>query len=370
MRVLLVEEGWHATMKIARGLRGAGMTVTAITANGTSARCRHEGVDWLSGPTVESANFVAVLDELVTARAIDAVLPLTEPTMCRLWDAKVAWADRLFPRTVPWQQALVRDKHALVDHLAAHGVAVPRSMRVGVSPPFDPAAAIARLGLPLVVKGATGSGGRRVAIASTAVELAQTLERAAAIDDRWIVQEHLVGPTYLVGGVFDRGRPLRVYGAEKVEQHPPRIGGAIQLRSLADVELVDAGLRAIEQLGWTGFASADLMRRADGQFVVLEINPRLWGSFAGAESAGVELFAPFAQLVLGGTPEPDLLYRSGSTCMIFPRYLNAAAHRNARGVLQALRDLRSEQGHDWRDPRFVVHIFHRLYWMKQHAVRL
>jgi len=355
-------------MTLARGLHDAGMEVTVITANGTAARCRHGGVDWRSGPTIESARFVTNLDELVASRAIDAVLPLTEATMCRLWDAPVTWRDRIFPRTEPWQRALVRDKHALIDHLAACGVATPRHLPVDHS--FDPSAAIAALGLPLVVKGATGSGGRRVCIAATAAEVIAALERAATLDDRWIVQEHVAGPTYLVGGLFARGRPLRLYAAEKLEQYPPRIGGAIRLRSVDDPALVEAGLRAIARLGWTGFASADLMRRADGAYVVLEINPRLWGSVAGATTAGVELFAPFAELVAGGAPAPDLGYAAGSTCMIFPRYLNAAEHRNVTGIVQAWRDLRGDQGRDWRDPRFVLHILHRLYWMKQHAVRL
>ena len=365
--MLLVEEGWHATMAIARGLRDAGMTVTVVTANGSSARCDHDGVEWRSGSPSESERFIEELDALVVTRGIDVVLPLTETTMCRLWDAELSWHERIFPHTERWQQALVRDKHALTEHLATHGVAVPKYIRVDRQ--FDPGAAIAALGVPLVVKGATGSGGRRVCIVSSERELVLALERAATIDEQWIVQEHIAGPTYLVGGLFDRGRPLRLYAAEKLEQHPPRTGGAIHVRSVTDPALVAAGLRAIELLGWTGFASADLMRRGD-EPLVLEINPRLWGSFAGAREAGVELLAPFAQLVAGDVPTPDLDFVAGSTCMIFPRYLNAATHRNVAGIVQAWRDLRGEQGRDWRDPRFVLHVLRRLYYMKQQAVRL
>ena len=66
----------------------------------------------------------------------------------------------------------------------------------------------------------------------------------------------------------------------------------------------------------------------------------------------------------------DLAFAANTTCMIFPRYLNAAAHRNIGGIVQAWRDLRGEQGRDWRDPRFVLHVLRRLYHMKQQAVRL
>ena len=40
---------------------------------------------------VESERFIEELDALVTARGIDAVLPLTEATMCRPWNAEVTW---------------------------------------------------------------------------------------------------------------------------------------------------------------------------------------------------------------------------------------------------------------------------------------
>jgi ATP-grasp domain len=362
-RVLLVEEGWHSTLYLARALADAGCAVTVLTANGTRAACTHGRVAWRSGPALGSPGFIAAVERL--ARDVDHVLPLTEAAMAALW---AAGAPRVFPHTEPWQRRLVCDKHALVAHVAARGISTPSSVSIGSDTTGD--ALVRALGLPIVIKGATGSGGRRVRIAETRAELAELLARARALDDAWIAQEHVDGPTYLVGGVFDRGRPIRIYAAEKLEQHPPRVGGAIRLRSTADVALVETGIAAIRELAWTGFASADLMRRRDGSYVLLEINPRLWGSLAGALSAGVDLFAPFAALLDGGAPEPDLGFAAGATCMIFPRYLNAAAHRNAAGLARAFIDLFGEQGRDWRDPRFVMHTLRRLRRLKRLAAPL
>ncbi len=355
---MLVEEGWHSTLYLARALVDAGFAVTVLTANGTAAACDRGGVVWRSGPPVGAAGFIAAVDRL--ACDADHVLPLTEDAMAALWAAGVP---RVFPPTEPWQRRLVCDKHALIEHAAARGIATPRHVRITAELTAD---AIAReLGLPVVIKGATGSGGRRVRIADSIDALADALARARAIDDSWIAQELVAGPTYLVGGVFDRGRPIRIYAAEKLEQFPPRTGGAIHLRSLADAALVETGAAAIRELAWTGFASVDLMRGEGGGYVLLEINPRLWGSLAGALSAGVDLFGPFAALLDGRTPAPDLAFAAGDACMIFPRYLNAVAHRNAAGFARALADLLGEQGRDWRDVRLVAHTLHRLYWMKR-----
>jgi hypothetical protein len=163
---------------------------------------------------------------------------------------------------------------------------------------------------------------------------------------------------------------VRLYAGEKREQYPPRTGSAIRMCSTTDAALLDAGCRAMRELTWTGFASADFMRRADGTYVLLEVNPRLWGSLAAATAAGVDLWTPFAALLAGDVPAPSLAFAAGDDCFIFPRYLNTAAHRNLAGFRQAVRDLRGDQGRDWLAPRFVLHTLRRLYHMKRLARRI
>ncbi len=359
--MLLVEEGWHATLYLARSLEAAGYAVTVLTANGTTASCRHRTVRWMSGPSIGSAALVTHLERLLTETAFDHVIPLTEAAMAQLWATPGRWSDRLFPTVERWQQLLVLDKHALVEHLRTRGIPVPRQLRIDLA--FDREAAIRELGLPLVVKGSTGSAGRRVRIVERRDELDEVLQRASALGGDWAVQEFLSGPTYLVGGVFRAGEPLRLYGAEKLEQYPAVTGGAIALRSTRERELVELGTRAARELQWTGFASADVMRGRDGRLRLLEINPRLWGSLAGARSAGVDLFAPFAELLAGGSPKAELDFAADDECWIFPRYLNSAHHRNLAGARRALRDLFGDQGRDWLNPAFAIHIMRRLYSM-------
>jgi biotin carboxylase len=369
-RVLLVEEGWHATLALARALEDARYDVTVLTANGSAARARRRSVRWISGPTIASDGFAPHLARLVERERVDHVLPLTEAAMWRLWAERGPWSDRLHPRAEPWQARLLGDKHALVEHMAARGIGVPAQRRLRLDDDADVDADVRALGYPLVVKGDVGSGGRRVRIVEDRAALDDAVHRARALGGAWALQAYVPGPTYLFGGLFRGGAPVRIYAAEKLEQHPPRTGGAIHLRSTADAALVDAGLRTMRELAWTGFASADLMRRADGRYVLLEVNPRLWGSLAGAASAGVDLFTPFAALLAGEAPPADLAYAADRDCLIFPRYLNSAAHRTLAGVRQALRDLRGAQGRDWLDPIFVVHILRRLYHMKRQAQRL
>jgi biotin carboxylase len=234
--------------------------------------------------------------------------------------------------------------------MVAHA-GVPAPAMVAIDASFELDAAIARLGLPLVIRGAAGNCGSHTHICESRERAEAVLASLPRIGMSWIAQEFVASATFLVGGVFERGRPIRIYAGEKVEQWPPRVGPAVRMRARRDPDLVAAGLRAFERLQWTGFASADFVRGADG-YQLLEINPRLWGSIAAAMAAGVEMFEPFLQLVMGRSPRAELGFADGVECRIFPR--NLAAHP-ARG----LRELLSKQGRGWRSPRFLVYLLDR-----------
>jgi predicted ATP-grasp superfamily ATP-dependent carboligase len=362
-RVLLVEEGWGSTLYLARAL-APHHDVTVLTASGARGSYRRRGVEWRCASRIDSAALLGDVADAIAAHGVDHVLPLTETAMVRLWAAPGPWTARLFPSTAPWQRALVACKHRLIAYMAARGIAVPR--QVAIAPDLDDRArarAIERaLGLPVVVKAATGASGTRVRIADTHAALVAALAWARACDGReeWVAQEFVSGPTCLYGGVYDAGRALRQYAGEKLEQHPPRVGPAIRMRSVDHAALVDAGARVMRELAWTGFASADFIRRVDGAFVLLEVNPRLWGSVAAATAAGVDVFAPFVELLAGGRPRAELGFAAGAECRIFPRYLFAPPYRSVRGAVLAARDLFGPQGADWRHPGFALHLVRRL----------
>ncbi len=360
--ILVIDEGWVQTIYVARALERAGFRVTVCSANGGTAQYRRRSVTWQSAPTVASGGLIAHLERAVTDGGFELVVPLTEGVMAALWAAAPRWADRIFPSTTDEQRALLADKYVLLEHMAPRGVEIPRQHRL--HPTLDLDAVADELGLPLVVKGATGSAGERVRIVESRAELAGACSIARAEGGPWSVQEYVPGPTFLVGGLFVDGRALRVYAAEKLAQHPPRTGPAIRVRSVHDTALLAVALRVFHELRWTGIASADFIRRPDGRFVLLEVNPRPWGSIASAASAGVDLFTPFGELLAGRSPPAALEFTADNECLIFPRYLLAPAYRSGRGLVQLVRDLRSDQGAEWREPGFALHLVQRLYRMQ------
>ena len=357
-RVLVVEEGWATTLPVVRAIRRAGHEVTVLTANGAAKPTRHKRVDWHSAPALDAASFVQYVDTFVARGGFDLILPLTEAVMERMWETTCSWVTKIFPQVEAWQRRLVFDKHLLIEHLADRSIPIPKHRRVVSG--LDVMATVREFGLPLVVKGDSGSDGSRVRIVETIGELADALAEATVLGGEWIAQEYVASPTFLVGGVFHAGEPLCLYAAEKLAQHPPRVGGATRVRSLSDPALVELGTRIVRELRWTGFASVDLVRRADGQYLLLEVNPRPWRSLAGAAAAAVDLFTPFTALLSGTAPIAKLDFVPGVDTWIFPKYLESAEPRGVLAWWRGVRDLFGEQGRDWRDLRFAPHLIRRI----------
>ena len=68
------------------------------------------------------------------------------------------------------------------------------------------------------------------------------------------------------------------------------------------------------ELGWQGIFELELMRRPDGSFASLDLNPRPYGSIALAIRAGADLPAIWAAWLLGERPpyavaRPGVRYR-------------------------------------------------------------
>jgi diadenosine tetraphosphatase ApaH/serine/threonine PP2A family protein phosphatase len=357
--LLLLDEGFMSGALTAAGLRDAGCRVTIVAGAGGRGAYDGHNIAWSLAPRVESLDYLELIDRLVRQHAFDRVLPLTEPIQRRLWNAGVSWVPLLFPATERWQRALLDDKQRLAELVATLGVAIPAHR-----PLVDEAsvrAAVEQLELPLVVKGTRGRGGSATHIVSTEQAAIHAFRALRARNVPSFAQRYVRGGTFLVGGIFHAGRALRLYAANKLAQHPRRIGPGARLRSVHNEELLNAARRVMSALAWSGIASLDFVLDHDGCYEFLEVNPRPWGSMAVAEQAGVDLYAPLAQLLAGEVPDAHLGFREGVDCAVLPlALLSREAWREPGALAAAVRSLRGEQGRIWQPTAQALHLAHRL----------
>jgi hypothetical protein len=117
--------------------------------------------------------------------------------------------------------------------------------------------------------------------------------RRVGVDGKWVLQREFVG--YGVGyeTLVDKGE-VKYRFMHRRRREIPASGGA----STARVSYWHEGIAAaaediLRRAGWTGFAMLEFRQNEQGDFTLIEINPRPWGSIQLAIDSGVR-FPSFA----------------------------------------------------------------------------
>jgi hypothetical protein len=316
MRVLLLDEGFASGALTAIGLHAAGCDVDVVAAIGGRASCAATDGKWSFAPRVNSGSFEDVVERLRRDARYDVVYPTTEPLQQFLWTRASGWPALVLPTEDAQRPAPFADKPSMSALAEASGVDVPDQIDGVSAANIDET--IRELGLPIVIKGAVGRGGQTTFIASSAAEARDALRRIEKRGTQAFAQQYIDGRTFLVGGVFHRGTPLRLYAGEKRIQFPRRIGPAAVLLSCHEDGLLQSATRVFGAARLTGIGSADFIRGPDGRFYFLELNPRPWGSIGAARDAGVDLFEPLVKLWRGESPGPRLGFAAGVRSPVVP----------------------------------------------------
>ena len=90
--------------------------------------------------------------------------------------------------------------------------------------------------------------------------------------------------------LFDRGRLVAEFSHRRLREKPPAGGASVLSESLpVDPRLREFALRMLGPIGWHGVAMMEYKQdRRTGDFVLMEVNGRFWGSLELAVAAGVD----------------------------------------------------------------------------------
>ncbi|MGV9990061.1 carboxylate--amine ligase [Streptomyces sp. NPDC003374] len=136
-------------------------------------------------------------------------------------------------------------------------------------------------------------------------------ERPAVILQEYLPREE--AEDWIVHAYFDRdATPLAMFTGVKVRSWPPHAGMTASAYVVDNPELADIAARFIKQIGFTGIIDLDLrFDRRDGQYKLLDFNPRMGAQFRLFESeSGVDVVRAM-HLDLTGRPVPEGEQRAG-----------------------------------------------------------
>jgi predicted ATP-grasp superfamily ATP-dependent carboligase len=136
-----------------------------------------------------------------------------------------------------------------------------------------------------------------------------------------LVQEYVPGETTTTVALADGGEILAYFQEERLRTHPSSGGNSALLGALREPTMLEYARRVLGRLDWTGPAMVEFMRTPDGEFYLIEVNGRYWGSLPFAVESGVD-FPWLHYLQLHGIdPSPFVEYGEYRTDLVQRRLL-------------------------------------------------
>jgi predicted ATP-grasp superfamily ATP-dependent carboligase len=191
---------------------------------------------------------------------------------------------------------------------------VPRTFLAGRSEEIERIAG--QISYPAVVKPRRAHGAFGLRYVRDAGELrttfAELVGRYHYTDDELpIIQELVRGVKHSVCMLFNHGQ-LRALCSFRFLREYPVEGGTAVLRISTHEECMERIARqTLEHLRWHGIAEAEFLLSPQGEPLLLEINPRFWGSLYQGVASGVDFPYLLYRMALDGDVEPVLEYPTG-----------------------------------------------------------
>jgi protein-tyrosine-phosphatase len=123
-------------------------------------------------------------------------------------------------------------------------------------------------------------------------------------------QQYVSGRGVGVELLFNHGKKIWHFAHERVHEYPLSGGASSYRRSIFPPAnmLLDAE-RLLKALKWHGVAMVEFKMDARGQYWLMEINPRLWGSLALSIDAGIDFPSGLLQIACGQPLAPQPQYK-------------------------------------------------------------
>ena len=163
-----------------------------------------------------------------------------------------------------------------------------------------------------VIKPRKTSGSRGIAFVDSAQQIEQAWRAVSRDYPRPIIQQRIdhkgtgLGVFVLID---EAGKPLALFGHKRLREYPIKGGPSTLCMSHRDDELIDRSLRLLREIDFRGVAMVEFkVDTKSGETLLLEINPRFWGSVGLSIAAGVNFPLLYHKAAARMPVEPELEY--------------------------------------------------------------
>jgi len=309
MKILLTDGNFKHTLAAVRSLgrRGHDVTVLSHLPGSIAAHSRYCSHHALAPDPERDPRFAGFLLDFVKENRFDVLLPVSFAAVMQSTGIRAELEKYLkIPLAGDPALEIAGSKSRTIRFAEEIGIRVPKTWYPRTE--ADIAAIAQEVTCPAVIKGSEESG--YVRYANRPEDLLSRYREIAQYSP--VVQEYVAGEGYGFFALYNHGNARAIFMHRRVREYPVTGGPSAVAESVFDPALRDAGLKILDRLDWHGVAMAEFKRDAvTGEYVLMEINPKFWGSLGLAIAAGVDFPNLACRMALGGDIEPVFAYRTG-----------------------------------------------------------
>lgn len=294
-----------------RGVRVVGVAADRDAAALRSKHCAEGHV--VPSPSTDLPGYRDALLDLAARPGVRTVVPLYEPDAYVLSKHREAFAEHV---ATPWPGfgtvRTAQDRHHLLGMAARAGVPTPDTELLEEWPDWHRQCVVKPRFALQVEEGEASYGDVHFPEPGDPPKFDDLVREMGHVP---VVQEYVPGDAECgYFAVFEDGEPVAEFQHRRVRSYTYAGGASVYRKAIDDPNLRDVGRRTLSALDWEGPAMVECKRDPrDGQYKLVEVNPRFWGSLPLGVAAGVDFPAVYDALA-GGAPAPDTDYKTGVGC--------------------------------------------------------
>lgn len=319
MAKILLFGGGLQVISVARSLKEVGHFVWLLSKNDKIAKKSR----YIDGCTdceddVNPEHVLATLIGIVLKKKIDVVIPMEDAQAASLSQCKSALEKKTNAKcaVMDWDVfEIASDKTKLLAFCKKNNIGHPKTEKIDNN--YDELAE--EIGFPSLIKPSHSEGAKGIVPVYNIDELRKKAPLIISEFGDCSLQEYICNKDYYYNLMLYRSLDgsFGNYTIIKILRYYPIKGGSSSLSvSVADDKMVSICKELLEKLNWKGFADFDILENGDGDYKIIEINPRVPASVRGAAISGVNFPEIIVQDLLTGK-YPLYEYKTGK----YLRYL-------------------------------------------------
>lgn len=318
MEVLVTDGSYKHTLAIVRSLgkRGINVSVMATEKCPLASTSKYCQAAVISPGYHNEAAFVEFLLSFLQNKRFSLLIPVGYKAVEIISKYKIELDKYTSVELPPIEQVSICLNKKRTYQLA-HQLGIPSPVTFYPQDQDEVAEKATGLQYPVVIKAMREAGGNTITYAFHHDEFIakyqdMCLKHHFSEPELPMVQEYIRGPGYGFFALYQQGICKKVFMHRREREFPVTGGASIAAVSVYDEKLKACGKKLLDALNWHGVAMVEFkLDKADNQFKLMEINPKIWGSLDLAIAAGVDFPYDLARMSRGEPVEYSEEYIRG-----------------------------------------------------------